>query len=126
MSWQSLLVIKNKTQHNITLANALGDITTVLPSSNYKHLINEQTTLIMFKFWEQENNFFMLGTLNISSELGVYIDRGDLPLNMQNIILRADINGIDYIQKTNLGSKVMEYNQFPNGGSIILRFENGA
>lgn len=126
MSWQALIVVRNNTEYNITVANASGEIANILPSQRYNYSMTDPTLAMTLKLWQQPNVFYLQGVLNISPETGVYIDRGNLPEDSQNIRLRADVNGTDYLQETNIGSKVIEYNNFPNGATINLRYENGA
>jgi hypothetical protein len=129
MGWQVTVVFRNQTQYNITLThNTTGDITTMSPNTNYKYVTEDINNTIAMKLWQQENVYYMQGSLAFGPEAGVYIDRGWLPEDSQNITLSADVNGTDYKQTTNGGATVLAWNQFPNGGVINLRYNqlNGA
>lgn len=78
-------------------------------------------------FWgkdaEYQPPFFMEGNLSFGPQAGVYVDRGWLPEDQQNVTMKAVANGKEWIQTSNGGQELLAWNEFENGGTIILTFD---
>lgn len=65
----------------------------------------------------------MQGNLSFGPEAGVYVDRGWMAEDDQTIIMRANANGNIFVQTQNGGETLLQWNQFEQGGEIVLEFD---
>ena len=124
MAWTANVNIYNRTtQYNITVThNTTGDLTTIAPDSSWSWSTSDVNNTMALKFWQTPNVYYMQGSLAFGPEAGVYMDRGWLDPNDQNMTLGADANGTQYTQTQNGGHTVLQWNQFEQGGTINMNF----
>lgn len=124
MSWQVNLKIINNTNYNITVThNSIGDLATISPNSSWNYDTTDINNTNSLKFWEQPNIYFMQGSCSFGPQAGVYVDRGWMDPNGQTIRMTADANQKSWIQTTNGGETLLAWNEFTDGGNIILTFD---
>lgn len=124
MSWTAYVNIYNKTtDYSITVThNATGDLTTIAPGGTWSWSTSEVNNTMALKFWQQPNVYYMQGSLAFGPEAGIYMDRGWLDPNDQNMTLAATYPGGEYLQTQNGGHTVLNWDQFENGGTIHMNF----
>lgn len=78
-------------------------------------------------FWAKDSDyqppFFMEGNLSFGPEAGVYVDRGWLPEDQQNVTMTATANGKSWTQTANGGQELLAWNEFESGGNIVITFD---
>jgi len=127
MAWTADIKITNKTTYNITVThNTTGDLATIAPSDTWTWSTSDVNNTMALKFWQQPAVYYMQGSLAFGPEAGVYMDRGWLEPNQQDMTLGADANGTLYTQSQNGGHTVLAWNQFESGGSINMTFSQAA
>jgi hypothetical protein len=124
MTWQATVNIHNRTQdYSITVThNTTGDLTTIAPGAEWSWTTEDVNNTMALKFFSTPGVYYMQGSLAFGPEAGVYMDRGWLDPNNQNMTLGADANGTQYLQTQNGGQTVLNWNQFENGGTINMNF----
>ena len=124
MSWQVNFKIVNNTDYNITVThNTVGDLTTISPNNSWDYNTTDINNTNALKFWQQPNIWFMQGSCSFGPQAGVYVDRGWMDPNGQSIKMTADANGKVWVQTTNGGETLLAWNEFPDGGNIVLTFD---
>lgn len=125
MSWQVNFKIVNNTNYNITVThNSIGDLTMIPPSTSWNYNTTDINNTNALKFWQTPNVYFMQGSCSFGPQAGVYVDRGWMDPNQQNIKMTADANGKVWVQTSNGGETLLAWNEFPDGGNIVLTFDN--
>lgn len=124
MAWSATVNIYNKTPYNITVThNTTGDLTTIAPDGSWSWTTSDVNNTMALKFWQTPNVFYMQGSVAFGPEAGVYLDRGWLDPNNQNMTLGAVINqGTYYTQTQNGGHTVLNWDQFEQGGTIDMNY----
>ncbi len=124
MAWTANVNIYNRTaQYSITVThNTTGDLTTIAPGASWSWSTNDVNNTMALKFWQTPNVYYMQGSLAFGPEAGVYMDRGWLDPNNQNMTLGAEVDGTKYTQTQNGGHTVLNWNQFEQGGTIDMNF----
>lgn len=124
MAWTANVNIYNHTRdYNITVThNTTGDLTTIAPGASWNWSTSDVNNTMALKFWKTANVYYMQGSLAFGPEAGVYMDRGWLDPNNQNMTLGAEIDGTKYTQTQNGGHTVLNWNQFEQGGTIDMNF----
>lgn len=123
MSWTAEVIIINNTQYNITVThNATGDLTTIAPADQWTWSTSDVNNTMALKFYQTPGDYYMQGSLAFGPEAGVYMDRGWLDPNNQNMTLGAEAAGTLYTQTQNGGHTVLLWNQFEQGGMIKMTF----
>ena len=124
-AWDATLTIHNNTDYNITInRNTVGDIATVVPGQSYSYTTNDPNTTNSLRFWKTPNVWFMQGSASYGPNAGVWVDRGWMDPNSQTIKMTANANGTIWTQTTNGGKEILAWNQFQQGGEIVLEFDN--
>ena len=122
--WQANVTIRNNTKYNITV-DGVGPGNTLINaggSTNYSsdEVHNSKSLL----FWVTVNEYYMQGNLSFGPEAGVYVDRGWMAADDQSIKMIAVANGKEWVQTQNGGETLLAWNEFENGGDIVLEFDN--
>lgn len=124
MSWQVNFKIINNTDYNITVThNSTGDLTTISPNNSWNYNTTDINNTNALKFWQEPNVYFMQGSCSFGPQAGVYVDRGWMDPNGQTIKMTADANGKVWTQTNNGGETLLAWNEFTDGGNIILTFD---
>ena len=121
--WQASVTIKNNTDYNLTIDGVGPGNTTIGPNSQTSWYSQEVHNTKSLLFWVQENVWYMQGNLSFGPEAGVYVDRGWMADDDQTIIMRANANGNIFVQTQNGGETLLQWNQFEQGGEIVLEFD---
>jgi hypothetical protein len=125
MSWQATLTINNNTNYNITVThNTVGDIGNIKPGTSWTNTTSDVNNTNALKFWQQPNVWFMQGSASFGPTAGVWVDRGWMDPNAQTITMTANANGTVFVQSSNGGKEILAWNQFEQGGTIELTFNN--
>jgi hypothetical protein len=66
----------------------------------------------------------MQGSASFGPTAGVWVDRGWMDPNGQTITMTANANGTVFVQSSNGGKEILAWNQFEQGGTIELTFNN--
>lgn len=124
MPWAATINIHNNTQYNITVThNTTGDLTTISPDNSWSWNTQDVNNTMALKFWQTANVYYMQGSVAFGPEAGVYMDRGWLDPDDQDMVLAARIDpGGLYTQTQNGGHTVLQWNQFEQGGTIDMMF----
>lgn len=124
VAWEATLTIKNNTDYNITVNhNTTGDLTTIEPGQSWSWGTSDPNNTNALRFWKTPNVWFMQGSASYGPNAGVWVDRGWMDPNAQTIKMTADANGTVFVQTVNGGKEILAWNQFQQGGTIILTFD---
>lgn len=119
---QTQVWITNNTEYNLTINGTGPENTTIGPYSSTRILSEEATNNKTLLFWKEENVYYLQGSAIFGPSSGVYVNRGDLPVNDQSIKLLTNIGDRQWIQSTNGGNELLTPSEFSNGGDITLTF----
>ena len=122
--WQANVTINNNTKYNLTVDGVGPGNTTISPDGTFNYSSTEVHNSKSLLFWVQQNVWYMQGNLSFGPEAGVYVDRGWMAADDQSIKMTAVANGKEWIQTQNGGETLLAWNEFENGGNIILTFDN--
>jgi hypothetical protein len=121
--WQANVTITNNTEYNLTIDGVGPGNTTIGANSSTSWSSTEVHNTKSLLFWITPNVWYMQGNLSFGPEAGVYVDRGWMADNDQTIKMTASSNGTTWIQTANGGETLLAWNQFEDGGDIILTFD---
>lgn len=123
-AWEATLTIHNNTDYNITVNhNTTGDLTTIEPGQSKSWGTSDSNNTNALRFWQTPNVWFMQGSASYGPTAGVWVDRGWMDPNAQSIKMTANANGTVFLQTTNGGKEILAWNQFEQGGEIVLTFD---
>lgn len=125
MDWQATLNINNNTNYNIDVVHNLpeGLLVTLTPGqTGWSWSTGDTNNTIALRFWQQPNTYFMQGSVSFGPNAGVWVDRGWMDPNSQTINMNANANGTVWVQNSNGGKELLQWNQFQQGGTITLTF----
>jgi hypothetical protein len=122
MAWQTQIDITNRTEWQLDVRSG----TTVLAQVPARGSWSTEVTTshdLQLDFRDGQGNLQMQGRATVSPDTGVYLDRGDMPGDLQSVTLGAVITpGGDYTQSRNGGQQVLPAHQFGEGGRVYLGF----
>ena len=124
MDWQATLNINN-TSYNIDVVHNLpeGLLATLTPGQTGQSWSTGDTNnTIALRFWQQPNTYFMQSSVSFGPNAGVWVDRGWMDPNSQTISMDSNANGTEWVQNSNGGKELLQWNQFQQGGTITLTF----
>lgn len=125
LGWEAVLTIHNNTKYNITVNhNTTGDLTVVEPGDSWTWGTQDPNNTNALRFWITPNVWYMQGSVSYGPTAGVWVDRGWMDPNGQLIKMTANANGTVFVQTTNGGKEILAWNQFGQGGTIDLTFDN--
>jgi hypothetical protein len=119
---QTQVWITNNTNYNLTIDGEGPGNTIIGPQSSTRVLSDESNNSKNLLFWLQPNLYYMEGSLKFGTSTGVYVDRGDLPINDQLITLQTNIGDTQWTQSTNGGNTLLKPSEFSSGVDITLIF----
>lgn len=125
MDWQATLNINNNTDYNIDVVHNLpeGQLVTLTPGqTGWSWSTGDTNNTIALRFWKQPNTYFMQGSVSFGPNAGVWVDRGWMDPNGQTISMDSNANGTEWVQNSNGGKELLQWNEFQQGGSITLTF----
>lgn len=123
-AWEATLTINNNTSYNITVNhNTTGDLTTIEPGQSWSWSTSDPNNTNALRFWQTPNVWFMQGSASYGPNAGVWVDRGWMDPNAQSIKMTANANGTVFVQTANGGKEILQWNQFQQGGEIVLTFD---
>lgn len=126
MSWNVNVTIRNNTNWMLGIEN--NYMSFVQLNTGDQHTWNTDMTnnANAIRFWGKDTAyappFFMEGNLSFGPEAGVYVDRGWLDTNNQVVSMTVDANGKTWTQTNNGGETLLQWNEFEQGGSIVMTF----
>ena len=120
--WQANVTIQNNTDYNLTVDGVGPGNTTISPSQSTSWSSQEVHNSKSLLFWKEEGVYYMQGNLSFGPEAGVYVDRGWLDTNNQVVSMTVDANGKTWTQTGNGGETLLQWNEFEQGGSIVMTF----
>ena len=119
---QSQTWVTNNTNYNLTI-EGLGDgNTTIGPFSSTRIITEYENVSKNFLFWIKQNLYYMQGSLSYGQSSGVYVDRGDLPIDDQSITLQINIGDRQWVQSTNGGNTLLSPSEYSSNDDILLTF----
>lgn len=121
--WQANIIIHNNTEYNLTIDGVGPGNHTIGPNWQGGWSSTEAHNTKSLLFWVTPNVWYMQGNLSFGPEAGVYVDRGWMADNDQSIKMTAVANGKTWVQTANGGETLLAWNEFENGGDIILTFD---
>jgi len=116
--WQANCSVVNNTSFPISLSGVGIDSTIVNPGDQYSWSSQQVNNTIAINI----NAIPMQGNLSFGPEAGVYVDRGWM--QNQTIQMVAVANGKSFVQNSNGGEELLQWNEFEQGGDISLTFSN--
>lgn len=124
MSWSATLRIHNRTtEYSITVThNTTGDLATVAPGDDWEWTTSDVNNTLALKFWSTPNVYYMQGSVAFGPEAGVYMDRGWLAPDQQDMTLAGHYPGGDYLQTQNGGHTLLPWDGFQQGGTLDMNF----
>ena len=125
MAWQATLKINNNTGYNVDVVHNQpeGLLVTLQPGqTGWSWTTSDNNNTVSLRFWQQPNVFFMQGSVSYGPNAGVWVDRGWMDPNGQTINMTANANGTVWVQTSNGGKELLQWNQFQQGGTIELTF----
>lgn len=126
-AWEATLKINNNTAYNVDVVHNQpeGLLVTLKPGqTGWSWTTSDNNNTVSLRFWQQPNVYFMQGSTSYGPTAGVWVDRGWMDPNAQTIKMTADANGTVFVQTTNGGKEILAWNQFEQGGTIELTFDN--
>jgi hypothetical protein len=127
MAWEATLKINNNTNYNVDVVHNQpeGTLVTLKPGqTGWSWTTSDNNNTVSLRFWQQPNVFFMQGSVSYGPNAGVWVDRGWMDPNAQTITMTANANGTVWVQTSNGGKGILAWNQFQQGGTIELTFNN--
>ena len=125
MAWQATIQINNNTDYNIDVKHNQpeGPLGTIAPGqTGWTWTTSDNNNTVALLFWQQPNVWFMQGSVSYGPYAGVWVDRGWQDPAAQTLSMTADANGTVFVQTTNGGKELLQWNQFEQGGTITLTF----
>lgn len=130
--WNVNVTIKNNTDYTITtvvetyidgFVNNYSPQEVIQPDGGeFSWNTTEPNNSTSIRFWKVPNQWYMQGGVSFGPEAGVYVDRGWMAENDQTIQMTAVANGKSWIQSVNGGETLLAWNEFEQGGDILLTF----
>jgi hypothetical protein len=127
MAWDATLKINNNTNYNVDVVHNLpeGVLVTLAPGqTGWSWTTSDNNNTVSLRFWTTPNVYFMQGSVSYGPTAGVWVDRGWMDPNAQTITMTANANGTVFVQSINGGKEILAWNQFEQGGTIELTFNN--
>jgi hypothetical protein len=126
MSWNVNVTIRNNTNWMLGIDNNYMSFVQLNTGDQYTWNTDMTNNANAIRFWGKEAPyeppFFMEGNLSFGPEAGVYVDRGWLDPNDQSVSMTVDANGKTWTQTGNGGETLLQWNEFEQGGSIVMTF----
>ena len=125
MAWEATLKINNNTPYNVDVVHNQpeGLLVTLAPGqTGWSWNTSDNNNTVSLRFWQQPNVYFMQGSVSYGPNAGVWVDRGWMDPNAQTITMTADANGTVWVQTTNGGKELLQWDEFQQGGTIALTF----
>lgn len=126
MSWNVNVTITNNTNWMLGIDNNYMSFVQLNKGDQYTWNTDMTNNANAIRFWAQEQPyqppFFMEGNLSFGPEAGVYVDRGWLDPENQSVSMTVDANGRSWTQTGNGGETLLQWNEFEQGGSIVMTF----
>jgi hypothetical protein len=125
MAWDATLKINNNTAYNVDVVHNQpeGLLVTLAPGqTGWSWDTSDNNNTVSLRFWQQPNVFFMQGSVSYGPLAGVWVDRGWMDPNAQTLTMTANANGTVWVQTSNGGTELLQWNQFEQGGTIELTF----
>ena len=119
------VTINNNTSYSLTIQGTGPGNSTVEPNSSTSWSSTENDNNKSLLFWEQENVWYMEGSLIFGSQDGITFDRGNLSGD-QNIVLQVICNGLSILQTGNneSGSNIvlLTPSELADNQEVVLTF----
>jgi len=121
--WQAKVTIYNNTDYNLSITGVGPGNEDISGGEQITWTSTEVNNTKSLNFWHTKDVFYLQGNLSFGPEAGVYVDRGWMAADDQSIKLTTNANETTYIQIDNGGKEILQWNQFEQGGTIVLTFD---
>ena len=121
--WQAKVTIYNNTDYNLSITGVGPGNEDISGGERITWTSTEVNNTKSLNFWHTKDVFYLQGNLSFGPEAGVYVDRGWMAADDQSIKLTTNANETTYIQIDNGGKEILQWNQFEQGGTIVLTFD---
>ena len=123
-AWEATVQVVNNTSYNIDMSGTgAGGPATIKPGESFTWNSMDTNNAKALRFWQQPNVWFMQGNVSYGPLAGVYVDRGWMDPSAQTIKMTATALGKTYVQTQNGGETLLAWNEFEQGGKVVLTFD---
>lgn len=125
--WEATIIINNQTDCAIEVVkDGVGKIGLINQKQDLKFKSQQQNlNCYNISFLTPSEKLLMNGQLRFGSGIGVVVERGWIYEGDDTVIkMTAKANGKEFIQTSNGGRPLLNWDEFKEGGEINLLFEN--